>query len=412
MFRLKDPEKAQETKDAVSISTWKSSLKGYNRATCSKELCDYLDENMPGWRLDRHKSKPRSAKGWERMAISASEKEKIRKTTNEMMPIAKDIITRFLANGKQYPSLKLKCRQDPTRCQEYEDALKLHDWDMHVAEEHAPTVFKLLDRHMPNWRLDDIAVQHNKKDTLLTKARQIIKRCDARYGELPRLIPVHEQRTPQLILENKDAMKLSDWKVSYIENPKGFSSELMEFLNTRLPDWLDIKIAISSMRRHSDDFGRRKRQTVGDNGTDEEVISYHSTCTFRSDRSTTSEGDGSESSGTSISPCCYSQSADSDDNACVAALLKLGSESRLPSGRSVRPPQKHCSISTADAAVKFKSTMDNKPLVVSHFEHTVRPFYLGGTGSTYGNGCRTQHRLSDRQTCLVGVTRDNLYNML
>ena len=39
----------QEYKDAAKLNDWKQSLKG-NRGTCSDEIRDYLDANIPSWR--------------------------------------------------------------------------------------------------------------------------------------------------------------------------------------------------------------------------------------------------------------------------------------------------------------------------------------------------------------------------
>ena len=39
-----------EYRDACKVKTWKYSLRGKNRYSCSDEVRDYLDQNMPGWR--------------------------------------------------------------------------------------------------------------------------------------------------------------------------------------------------------------------------------------------------------------------------------------------------------------------------------------------------------------------------
>lgn len=44
-----DPSRAQEYKDAAKLNDWKQSLKG-NRGTCSDEIRDFLDRNIPNWR--------------------------------------------------------------------------------------------------------------------------------------------------------------------------------------------------------------------------------------------------------------------------------------------------------------------------------------------------------------------------
>jgi superfamily II DNA or RNA helicase len=49
-------EKLQEHKDAVKLGCWKQALKGKGNRKCSDEVCDYLDENLKGWRIIDKKS--------------------------------------------------------------------------------------------------------------------------------------------------------------------------------------------------------------------------------------------------------------------------------------------------------------------------------------------------------------------
>lgn len=244
--RLKDPTKAQETKDAINISTWKSSLKGYNRVTCSKELCSYLDENMPGWRQDHHKSKPRSAHGKEKArralleGTTAGELDRKERSSELLMPLAVGIVERFNANNKQYPSLKLSCRQDPARQKEYSDAKKLHSWKSHTDKSLAPDVFQYLDVHMPNWK-NPCHVAPTVKNAPVSRAREIFRRCSMRGGTMPRLATCH-QTDPEKILEHNDGLKLREWKISMIENPASFCPVLREYLDEKVPLWRHIDI--------------------------------------------------------------------------------------------------------------------------------------------------------------------------
>ena len=50
-----------EYRDACKIKTWKYSLMGKNRYTCSDEVRAYLDENMSGWRDRVYSRKGRSS---------------------------------------------------------------------------------------------------------------------------------------------------------------------------------------------------------------------------------------------------------------------------------------------------------------------------------------------------------------
>lgn len=56
--RQNDPVREQEFKDALKLTRWKLALKG-NRTgygVCSDEVRDFLDQEMPGWRQERHAS--------------------------------------------------------------------------------------------------------------------------------------------------------------------------------------------------------------------------------------------------------------------------------------------------------------------------------------------------------------------
>ena len=44
------PELDQEYKDARKLGHWKQALKGKGKSICSDEVCDYLDNNLKGWR--------------------------------------------------------------------------------------------------------------------------------------------------------------------------------------------------------------------------------------------------------------------------------------------------------------------------------------------------------------------------
>ena len=370
---------------------------------------------MPGWRIDKHTSKPRSAKGRERVAralkagTSVSELNQCERSVEGMMPVAKEIVARFLANNKQYPSLKLKCRQDPYRSQEYADAQKLHDWKCHVNRETVPEVFNYLDEHMPNWQDSHVETLSEKnRITLVTKAREIVKRCALRNGALPELIPLHEQRTPELILEHKDAMKLSDWKVAYIENPEGFCPALKTFLDKKLSDWINVEIPPpSSPPNGGYSNGVKNRGELY--GTDEEVISvtYDSSEQYMAPSSDLGSGSnslGSDNLGSrifrsDISPLDEAHSDDSGGNACVTALLKLGSntkstehkQKKLCKKTHIILPVQRFSVSTADAVERFNA-MKNHKSSVSKPEacHAYFNFVGNGGRSTYGNGCKKQ----------------------
>jgi hypothetical protein len=350
--RLKDPTKAQETKDAINISTWKSSLKGYNRVTCSKELCSYLDENMPGWRQDHHKSKPRSAQGKEKAlralmaGTTPGELTKKERSSELLMPIAVGIVERFHANQNQYPSLKLVCRKDPARAQEYSDAKQLHSWKSHTDKSLAPDVFQYLDDHMPEWK--NSHVTHTVKNVPISKAREIFRRCSMRNGALPRLATCR-QSDPALLLEHKDALKLREWKVAATTAPATFCPALKEYLDEKLQEWRDIDITSPlpydmkterAKAAATAALNKRKRDVITPNGTVGELSSgsgYYGSDTDDRRSCFDAQTKRMKLPPSSSSPSPY---IDSDESAGIAALLQLSGAGPPPPALSLpRPPQ-------------------------------------------------------------------------
>jgi hypothetical protein len=150
-------------------------------------------------------------------------------TTATLMPVAAAIVQRYQQRGAVLPSLKAECRQDPSRAQECKDAGKLHSWKIHTAEKLTPEVIQYLDEQMPGWKKSaggrgpgaggggrrPTQQKHSALHMLLLKAREVTQRCLARRAQglawLPRHLP-GRQETPLLILEQKDALKLSEWK--------------------------------------------------------------------------------------------------------------------------------------------------------------------------------------------------------
>lgn len=419
--RLKDPAKAQETKDAINISTWKSSLKGYNRVTCSKELCAYLDENMPGWRKDHHKSKPRSEEGRRRAELAALagssatdelENKRLR-TAHDLMETAKGIVERYYANNKQYPSLKLVCRRDPHRAQEYADAKKLHSWKSHIDRTIAPEVFDYLDTHMPAWKNSHVVP--SEKNLPVAKAREIYRRCSMRNGALPQLYTGRET-DPVKILEHSDAIRLREWRLAFVQNPNEFCPSLKQFLDDKISQWRFIDIttplpsdwktaqaksiafaALNGRKRAANPFGligsayhRNMSMSPTISGTDSEFSSVYSSC--GSDDGYNSE-DSLQQSSKRARVSLPNGPIDSEDVAGITALLQLSSSSK-PAPNSTPTAVTNSPI-TADSPVPFhlqeSSTMmlPVAPMPISPVLMQPTPMSLPmqvQSFSTYGNG--------------------------
>jgi hypothetical protein len=431
-YSLKDPTKAQETKDAICISTWKSSLKGYNRTTCSKELCSYLDDNMPGWRLDHHKSKPRSKQGKEKAlraliaGTTTGELDKFERSTEVLMPQAIGIVERFHANNDEYPSLKLKCRQDPSRAQEYSDAKKLHDWKSHVDKSHASEVFEYLDQHMPFWKSSHVKSSNamNKKNTPLSKAREIVKRCGMRSGSLPQVVPFGDQRNPELILEHKDAVKLREWKISFLEKPHEFCSVLKSYLYDKLPNWITVdvttplppKMKVPLFVNH-----KRKFSTHSSNAsTDDEMVSTDGSSGNVSDdesgerRCSHSKlpfvSLGVEAKRMKLAIPTHPNNIDSDENASIVALLQLSADTTfdMPAASVTTTSTTNCAPVLVPVA-DFAATAPLSAPIASYavdsctpsplmLEPQIQAFSTYGNKCTYGNTSRvTQTQASTAQ---------------
>ena len=270
------------------MSTLKSALKGNNRVTCSTELRDYLDINMPGWRDDHtNKNKGGSLLPTSETSSHASNGLRTEKmsicnekgtngsdasgetgttrpppTTSALMPIADGIVKRYKERGCVLPSLKAECRENPTRAQEYKDAGQLHSWKIRTDEKLTPEVLSYLNANMPEWRKSSrrgasrtvsklVQQKQSAQHLMLMKAREIVHRCSERVEKgrppLPRHLP-GKLMTAEDILEQKDAQKLSEWKrvvLSQNNNPSddfggGMSWELKEYLDKELKGWFII----------------------------------------------------------------------------------------------------------------------------------------------------------------------------
>jgi hypothetical protein len=263
--RINDPNKEQEFKDAVNLCTWRSSLKGKNRVTCSSPLREYLDENLPGWRDDFPFDNQTSDMKMEGSSDSEPPLIEVKRSptysTADTMPIATGIVQRYKERGNVLPSLKAECRNDPSRAQECKDAGKLHSWKIHTTEKLTPEVLQYLDTEMPGWKKSSnantiprsVQQKQNPLYALLMKAREIVQRCQLRriqgQQELPRHF-VARQDSPQLMLEQRDALKLSDWKRAALrvfhssggddEKLSEFPVELKDYLDRELSGWFSI----------------------------------------------------------------------------------------------------------------------------------------------------------------------------
>ena len=112
-------------------------------------------------------------------------------------------------------------------------------------ERHHPEVLKYLDMDIPKRRICELSKSHTPSASTVEPtalAHDIVMRCNMRHGLLPRLIPLQDQVSADLVVENSDALTLLGWKRSHVTNPDSISPELHEYLNTTITNWQNIKI--------------------------------------------------------------------------------------------------------------------------------------------------------------------------
>ena len=206
------PELQQENKDANKLGAWKNSLKGQGYSKCSDQVRDYLDEHLPGWRIEKD-------------------------FYEQALQDAKDIVSRKDKRPNLLPRIisNKENRNTPELIQENKDATKLSEWKKALkGQGHSKCsneVRDYLDEHLPGWRtkLDEQSLQD---------AKDIVSRKNKRPNLLPRYIIEKNRNTPELIQENKDAAKLGNWKkVLKGEGHCKCSNEVRDYLDKNLPGW-------------------------------------------------------------------------------------------------------------------------------------------------------------------------------
>ena len=211
-------DEEQERKDAGKLGNWKKALKGSKQSTCSSEVRDYLDVNLPGWRDDDFDEKA--------------------------MKCAKNIVKR--AKEREASGGRLIPRQFRTNNitlgeeQENKDATKLSGWKQSLKGKgttKCPTeVRDYLDLNLPGWR-DEV------DEKAMEDAKNIVKRAKERESSGWRLIPRYiltKNRTPEEEQEYKDALKLGMWKTSLKgKGSSKCSNEVRDCLDENLPGWRD-----------------------------------------------------------------------------------------------------------------------------------------------------------------------------
>ena len=230
-------EQMQERKDACKLSSLKQILKGKCNGTKPRDdVLLYLDTNLLNWRYEI-----------DRNAIAYKEAENIIFRANLRKNEGKNLLPRDVQKKRdRYDSRTFD------EVQEQKDCWKLQRWRQNKSGKRGhicpDKVIKLLDETLPGWSeyrdLDEIAYKF---------AEDIIYRTKIRFSNGMNLFPKNyakkkdnDDRTKDQIQENKDAAKLSGWKL-YINNKKmnlditrkcnRCPDKVIKLLDKELPGW-------------------------------------------------------------------------------------------------------------------------------------------------------------------------------
>jgi superfamily II DNA or RNA helicase len=209
------PELIEENKDAQRLRDWKKALNGKGKSKCSDEVRDYLDTHLKGWRDNVDEIALQFAIGIKERANSRHE------------------------NGLNFLPRQTTNKSTPELIEENKDAIKLRDWKKALngkgKSKCSDEVRDYLDTHLKGWRdeLDEIALQF---------AIGITERAKNRHENGLNFLPrqTKNKSTPELIEENKDAIKLNNWKQALNgKGPSKCSDEVRDYLDTHLKGWRD-----------------------------------------------------------------------------------------------------------------------------------------------------------------------------
>lgn len=239
------PELEQENKDAKKLVHWKKALNGDKNIRCSPEVRDYLDLELPGWRVE----------------VDFDEKA---------MDDAKNIVAR--AKEREANGFKLvprKCCKNKNKkytkeeIQEHKDAIKLGDWKKALKGNGkgkcCNEVKDYLDLELPGWRdetdFDKKAMEYAQNIVVRAKEREVNG-----LNLLPSFIDKKNKLTPELEQEYRDATKLGGWKKALKgKNDQRCSDEVRDYLDLELPGWRD-KLDEKSMENAKTIVARAKKR--------------------------------------------------------------------------------------------------------------------------------------------------------
>ena len=229
----------KERCDAKKICRWKQILKYTEIGICSDEVRDYLDEHLPGWRIEFDEKAMEYAQGIVERAIERSSKDE-------------NLFPRKIHNKSKRIGFE----------QQNKDAQKLGSWKSSLKgkgkSKCSDEVRDYLDEHLPGWRTEIDFVENAMK-----QAQGIVERAIKRRSKGEQLMPLHK-KIIGFEQQNKDAQKLDDWKKSLKGNINHYCPvEVREYLDKELLDWRSeekaIKQAICIVERAKERVSKEKR---------------------------------------------------------------------------------------------------------------------------------------------------------
>ena len=267
MLRNNDPSRHQENKDAIQLNTWRSAIRGQNQVTCSADLRNYLDDNMPGWSRDHiatvaknvdittQQSKNMNT-SMRRESLVEGEKHSNRcnGTIDNNFTVVnlsgKSIIQRDKDRQTGVTQMNIdgvEIEQPKHRKQ----PVDLSEEAMLSSSSHGATF------------LGPAPVQR-ALHLDLAKAQDIVQRCYERAAEgkgfLPRL-RTSQPSSPDMILDQIYAEELHGWKMALLTHGEeagsttgGIRWELKSYLDKELGDWLNITDVTSDEFSQSESF--------------------------------------------------------------------------------------------------------------------------------------------------------------
>ena len=236
----KHEDEKNEDHDALILQRWKRALlQGKGLKSCPNIARDYLDVELPGWRIMRD--------------LEAS-----------AMLAARDIVQRAQARVAVGGALLPRSHVANKNSQEARDAAKLMTWKMGlkgVGHWNCPLIVcEFLDIEMIGWR-----AERDVDATALQTAREIVQRARARVAVERALLPrqIAKPKTHDEKEETRDATKLSSWKMAL--KGIGFSrcvDALRDYLDKELTGWRDERNLEATALQTAHEIVQRARARV------------------------------------------------------------------------------------------------------------------------------------------------------